>query len=67
MSTSTNGIYDLSQPGDRLRLALSAPNKVRRWGLIEVIRRRYGEVAAQDIKKQLHAIARERKLHVEKC
>ena len=52
-----NGVYDLSRPDERLRLALSAPTKATRAMLIGVIRRQHGEAAAEAIKAELREMA----------
>lgn len=54
------GVYDISNPDDRLRLALDQPNRWRRQAVVNMVRRRYGELAAQAILQGLHEVAKGR-------
>jgi hypothetical protein len=54
------GVYDISNPDDRLRLALDQPNRWRRQAVVNMVRRRYGELAAQAVVEGLHRVAKER-------
>lgn len=54
------GVYDLDNPDDRLRLALDQPSRWRRQAVVNMVRRRYGELAAQAVVEGLHRVAKER-------
>lgn len=54
------GVYDISNPDDRLRLALDQPSRWRRQAVVNMVRRRYGELAAQAILQGLHEVAKGR-------
>lgn len=47
------GIYCIDDPAERLRLALAQCNREHRTSLIHMIRRRYGNEAADALKADL--------------
>ena len=49
------GVYDLDQPQERLRLALDQPTRERRKDVVHLVRWRYGEAAADELKDALKA------------
>lgn len=53
-------VYDLAEHDDRMRLALDQPTRWRRQAIVNMVRRRYGELAAQAVLQGLHEIARGR-------
>lgn len=53
-------MYDISDAGDRLRLALDQPTRWRRQAVVNMVRRRHGEDAAQALLAALHEVAKER-------
>ena len=52
--------YDLSQPADRLRLALDQPNRYRRVAVANMVGRKYGQTARDELVKALQEKAKER-------
>lgn len=44
-----SGIYNLNCPSERVRLVLSGVSRETRRGLLEVIRRRYGDEEAERV------------------
>ena len=49
------GVYDFDQPDERLRLALDQPTRARRKDVVRLVRRRYGNAAADALKEELKA------------
>ena len=49
------GVYDFDQPDERLRLALDQPTRARRKDMVHLVRRRYGDAAANELKSALKA------------
>lgn len=52
-------VYDLSQPDDRLRLALSFPTRRHRIEFVGRIREQFGEKVADELKEGLKAYAKQ--------
>lgn len=53
-------VYDLSSPDERLRLALDQPTRRHRASIRDLVKRRYGDMAAQALLEGLHLVAKER-------
>ena len=53
-------VYDLSNPDDRLRLALDQPSRSRRVAVANMVGRKYGQEARNQLVKALQDIAKAR-------
>lgn len=53
-------VYHLDNPDERLQLALDQPTRRHRASIRDLVKRRYGDMAAQALIEGLHRAAKER-------